>query len=375
MPNIFGKEVSDYAHLVEAREQGHDIEDFDSQRLVTENFKYARATEGGGANLSVNMLTDIDTEIQEYFYQRSNLMDLVPKKSDIARGAEAYGYDIEDGTGLGARVANDASGSDFPSAEVGITRDTEPLFPGGIAARWSYDDIWASDFGGYRFDDRKVERAARGALIHLEKVLQNGNGERASNAAMRGLFNQAVSTTAGDKTAAAFKVGDFHPALTDVLDESDFITTPNADKMVQQINTCISLLMEATGDAFVERTPAPMVMLVPIRYRSALSNTRLGGTSANIAQYLSENNEWSDEANQPLIIRAHPYLKNRGAASKGRFVFFIQHPDVLFNPAPMDPEAQESVRTLNGYEVAIRYRYGEVNILRPAGCLYGDVQA
>ena len=371
MRNIFGKTVEDYSHLVEARNQGVDVPDFNTQQLITPNM--ARAVEGGGANLPTDMLTDISTEIQEYFYQRSGLLDLIPEKSDIDRGAEAYGFDIENGTGVGKRVANDASGSDFPSAEVGVTRETKPLFPGAIAARWSYDDIWASDFGGYRFDDRKVVRASRGARTHLEKVARDGNGERAAGAQMRGLFNQAISTTAAHTKKATFEIGSFMPSVEDVIKEADFITTPDADKMITQVNECISLMMDATGDAFVDNVSSPMVLLIPIMYRSSMSNTRLSGTAANISQYLAENNEWTDETDQPLIIRAHPWLKGKGAGSKGRFVFFIQHEDIVVRPNPMDPEAQESVRELNGYAVGIRYRYGEVNFLRQAGGLYADV--
>ena len=176
MPDIFGRERHDYAHIRAIDDQMGDAAwERHQQSLATQRgsqvqphcFDVQRAPQDATAvGFITNNMLAIQSVADEILYTDYRLPEFISINSAIPEGAQSYGIRVRDRVGRATKVS--APGYDAPSATVSEDLVTHPLSYYGLDAIWSVDELREAMFGGVPLDTESVDAAVRGTMETME---------------------------------------------------------------------------------------------------------------------------------------------------------------------------------------------------------------
>lgn len=225
-----------------------------------------------------------------------------------------------------------------------------------------------------------IEMAAIGYRYTLEELGQamllpgtNLTIERA--AAARRAYEEMVHNVAlyGDARKQWFGLTN-NPLPAIVNQSSSFASlvaggTPgDIAAIMQAINGLLANIWQSSATVEMADT-----LLLPLSTMTLLSMTQLTNTTMNLMQWIRQNNLYTSETGQPLMIRGVRGLDTAGASGTGRAIAYRRDPDVLKMHIPMTHRFLPVWQT--GpivFDVPGIFRLAGLEIRRPGAIRYMD---
>jgi hypothetical protein len=293
-------------------------------------------------------LLRINTEIEMQVYPAFDYARLMPVNTDGDMwdiGTVFYSGDI-----AGQAQWLSGKGFDMPYADISTTQLLQANHFAGIGYEWSLQELQRAAKLGRNLSNEKAGAARKVAEAFIYGVAIRGNGEKA----LTGLVNDPVVPTAN------------------VAADGTGATTTWSTKTPDQINRDVNAALNAPYNATLETARANTLALPSTRLQY-IASTRIGDTQDTILKFVKENNAYTLETGQPLMIIGTRELETAGAGATARMIAYDNSRDVLqFHlPGPHEflPAFQKSAMT---WDVAGIMNVGGVEIKRPKGLAYRD---
>jgi hypothetical protein len=293
-------------------------------------------------------LLRINTEIEMQVYPAFDYARLMPVNTDGDMwdiGTVFYSGDI-----AGQAQWLSGKGFDMPYADISTTQLLQANHFAGIGYEWSLQELQRAAKLGRNLSNEKAGAARKVAEAFVNGVAIRGNGEKA----LTGLVNDPVVPTAN------------------VAADGTGATTTWSTKTPDQINRDVNAALNAPYNATLETARANTLALPSTRLQY-IASTRIGDTQDTILKFVKENNAYTLETGQPLMIIGTRELETAGAGATARMIAYDNSRDVLqFHlPGPHEflPAFQKSAMT---WDVAGIMNVGGVEIKRPKGLAYRD---
>jgi hypothetical protein len=293
-------------------------------------------------------LLRINTEIEMQVYPAFDYARLMPVNTDGDMwdiGTVFYSGDI-----AGQAQWLSGKGFDMPYADISTTQLLQANHFAGIGYEWSLQELQRAAKLGRNLSNEKAGAARKVAEAFVYGVAIRGNGEKA----LTGLVNDPVVPTAN------------------VAADGTGATTTWSTKTPDQINRDVNAALNAPYNATLETARANTLALPSTRLQY-IASTRIGDTQDTILKFVKENNAYTLETGQPLMIIGTRELETAGAGATARMIAYDNSRDVLqFHlPGPHEflPAFQKSAMT---WDVAGIMNVGGVEIKRPKGLAYRD---
>lgn len=292
---------------------------------------------------------NIETGIYETRYPDYDYASLIPVETsgnEWARGTMFYSTDS-----VGEATFLAGQGFDMPYADFNKTQFLTAHHLAGIGYEWNLEELQVAAMEGVPVSDMKAKAAKRAAEIMLFNIALTGSTEKN----WTGLFNNA-SVTAGNVAASGTAGGLLW-------------TTKTGDLQLADLNAPISGIFTGSLEAEMADTlilPTSALLTLGTTYRST-------STDRTLLDHIRENNVYSQQTGQPLMIRASRKLETAGAGGTRRMVAYRRSPEVVKFHLPMPhkflPPFQKGSMT---YEVAGIMRTGGTEIRLPSAIRYAD---
>lgn len=360
MPNIFGKDWSDYTHL-------RDIESDRKPRGLTEylqkknmNFSDFELNKGvktlrgmqdsvdpaAGVTWLRSNLSAMQPEVDEILYSNFRLQELLPIKTDIPEGAKSYFYQVVDHKGRGTFIDN--RGIMAPTATASAKTVTYDIRLGGIVAKWSNEDLRAALFGGVNLEAETIQAATEGSLDHIEAVGIGTSPEEW----FEGITNLS-------------KV----PVITAATPWSSL----SGDDLIKAITSPITSLIENTHEIFGRVIKSDLALYIPISLMDQLQSYRASVSDRTIMELTQKNNAWTHYTGRPLQFKQVQELDTAGGGNTRRVLYgFPTEPRVWEFSMPISPRAGVVIQEHFGVSLSFEYKISGVNAKRPEAMLYVD---
>ncbi len=368
MPDIFGRELEDYAHYQALAKQGilahYQQKQQQQSGLLPHNFnsleKRSRlftqaATDAQVISFLTENLQAIHTFIDEEIYQKFRLDRWVPVVTDVPEGATSYAYRIRTRTGKGQLV--DDTGRDLPTAAVGLRTVAYKLYTGGIAPTWTKQELRSGLLEGMALDTETLEAGIEGVMDHIEDVGLTGGD--IPNAA--GLINQPTSTTSSDDKILQMQV------------LNTLWTTGTPEELRSAVTDAINQLIATTRETVGTRIRQGLTVYTSVNVHNKLTSTPMG-TDANksIWEFIQFYNGWTQYTDTLPILEAVAELSTAATGDKERVIVGINDRRVMELAMPMQPRESQPIYQGFNVSVPIEYRFSALNIKRPHMLLYLD---
>ena len=297
---------------------------------------------------------NIETSVYEIKYPSFDYASFVPvitEGNEWARGTLFYSMDS-----AGKAEWLNGRANDMPYADVSKTQYTQGFHMGGIGYEWNLEEINVARMEGIPLTDAKGRAARRIAEQFLWNVAMSGKSDGTnSEKNWTGLTNDANVPAAN---VAANGSG-----------SSTLWSTKTPDQILTDINAGLTGVFTTTQETEMGDT----VLLPTAIYQSIASTARSSNSDTTILKFLLENNAYTAQTGQPLLVRALRLLNTAGAASSGRAIIYRRDPEVLRFHLPMPhrflPPFQKSSMS---YEVAGIMRTGGLEVRLPKAISYLD---
>jgi hypothetical protein len=283
-------------------------------------------------------LLRINTEIEMQVYPAFDYARLMPVNTDGDMwdiGTVFYSGDI-----AGQAQWLSGKGFDMPYADISTTQLLQANHFAGIGYEWSLQEL---------------QRAAK-----LGRNLSNEKAGAARKVAEAFVYGVAIL------------VNDPVVPTANVAADGTGATTTWSTKTPDQINRDVNAALNAPYNATLETARANTLALPSTRLQY-IASTRIGDTQDTILKFVKENNAYTLETGQPLMIIGTRELETAGAGATARMIAYDNSRDVLqFHlPGPHEflPAFQKSAMT---WDVAGIMNVGGVEIKRPKGLAYRD---
>lgn len=293
-------------------------------------------------------LLRINTEVEmqvypDFDYSRLMFVNTDGDMWDI--GSVFYSGDI-----AGAAQFLSHKGFDMPYADIATSQHLQANHFAGIGYEWSLGELQRAAKAGRQLGSEKAMAARKVAESFLYGIAIRGNAEKNQT----GLVNDANVPTANVSA-----------------DGTGGLTT-FASKTPDQINRDVNAVLNAPFNATKE-TQRANTLLLPSTRLQYMASTRIGDGSDTILKFVRENNVYTLETGQPLVIRSSRELDTAGAGGTARMMAYDNDRGVVqFHlPGPHEflPAFQKSSMT---WEVAGIMNVGGVEFRRPKGAAYRD---
>ncbi|HBT01640.1 MAG TPA: hypothetical protein DEB47_17690 [Citreicella sp.] len=279
-------------------------------------------------------------------FDYSALMPVITEGSEWAQGVTFRSSDA-----AGKAEFLSGKGFDMPYADVSQTQFLKGFEMAGIGYEWSLEEIQQAALAGRQLGTEKADAAKRIAEQLLWNIAMTGSTEKN----WTGLINDAnvpAADVAGNGTGSA-----------------TFWAAKTPDQILADINAGLTGVFTTTQ----ETEMADTVLMPTALYQSLASTPRSANSDTTILSYLLQNNAYTAETGQPLLVRGLRSLATADAGGDGRVVIYRRAPDVLRFHLPMPhrflPPFQKSSMT---WEVAGIMRTGGVEIRLPKAMVYLD---
>lgn len=350
MANIFGKEIGDYQHLA-LLEKAKKLDAHmaaltrnNKQLFDANSVKFNDDTQALG--FITNNLMAIQSEVLETLFTAYRLPDFMPIKSDVPIGADSYAYRVLNKYGEGDFIEN--YGNDAKEAQVSAGLIAAQIFPGGIKAKWSYQDLQSAMFSGVSLDSETIEAATFGAIKHIEKVGIIGSTKKN----LKGLINQtAVTATTASAT---------------------FASSTDGQSIVTTINNAINQIISQTNEVFGRTIRTGLTIYLPVTQFNIVNTLFYGvNKDKSVAEWLSVRNAWTAYTGAPIEFKSVIELKGAGASSTDRMLIGFNDRQVM-EIATIDPRVLQIQNEGFYYSAPIFYKVSGLNVKHPGGMLYVD---
>ena len=374
MPDIFGLEREDYAHIRAIDEQlgdgaweqsqraqvqrfggGLTVHNFDALgRAGVDNVLMRAPQDAQALGYVTNNMLAIQAVADEILYTDYRLPDFVAINSSIPEGARTYGVRVRDRKGNAARVT--APGYDAPSATVSESLVTQELHYYGLDAIWSIDEIREAMFGGVPLDTESVDAAIRGEMETMEATALTG-GEYGD----LGLLNLRYNSG---------------PSADRVLHETSDqeFSAMTSQEIRNLINGEISSLIESSKETMGRNVRAGMTVYLPGPQYDLLTTRYIGDNAdKTLMKAILEDNPWTHfTKGQPLMIERVLELAEIGASGSDRMVISLRNPRICEMGVSINPRVIRILDHGRVIKAQTEAKFSTLFVKRPKQIKYVD---
>jgi hypothetical protein len=239
-------------------------------------------------------------------------------------------------------------GNDVPMADVSQTQFLRENHLAAIGYEWSLQELKRAERMGTNLPASKALAASKIAQAFQYNIAISGHAEKGWS----GLINTAGIPTAN---VAAGASGVSWPLKT-------------ADETLADINTA---LYDVTNNT--NQTEIANRLLLPTTAIQGMAGKRMGSTSDTLLKFVRENNAYTLETGQPLVIRGLRDLETAGSGGTRRMVAFSASPEAVQFYLPGDHEflAPYQVNSMS-WEVVGLMNLGGTEVRLPKTISYRD---
>ena len=296
-----------------------------------------------GLAFTISQLSSLEAKIYETKYQGIRFQEFVPVDSSDPEWVDNITYLSFDAVTMGKFIG--ANGKDLPESDINASKSTIPVFYGGLAMRWSLDELRKSQAMRMPIDASKGAANYRGYMEHKQKVAYFGDSDRG----IGGLFNNA--------NVSEVEATGFAP------------DTATGDEWVDMLNKQFELVYENSANTHV-----PNMQLIPQNLWKYLLKPMNSVSTITRLQYYIENS-YAKSLGVDLTVKPVFQLNNIGANSTGRIMTYELNPENLVMKDPMPyrtiaPQAEGLT-----IKVPAEYKFGGVEFRYPGSALYTDMPA
>lgn len=361
MPDIFGKEIHDYA-LLNAMAKKKILDSHNEQlkiRGLSHNFdalpgihnpKIVPLNDIEAAAQALGFVTNnfqaIQAMVEEILYTDFRLDNYFPIITTIPEGAKTYSYKVINKYGRGKFIDN--SGKDANRASASMQNVPYGLEYAGIIPSWTLEDIRGAAFSGIPLDTHTIQAGTDGCLDHIEIVGLTG----AAGRGFTGLVNQ-----------------------TDIPASNSAKTIANmtADEMVTFIQNGVADIIEQTAEVMGIRIKSGMMIYVPIAQQALLLHTKLAtDASKTVWEYVSVNNLWTARTGETLKLEGVAEMAGAGEGATDRSLFGFNNERIMEMAMPIQPRVIRLLDLHYGVDAPMEYKISGLNVKRPTAMRYYD---
>jgi hypothetical protein len=241
-------------------------------------------------------------------YEYASLVPVVTEGNEWARSTVFYSQDI-----VGQADWISGAANDIPYADIDRAQYEHGFRMAGIGYQWNLEEINVARMLGQNLPADKASAARRVAEKMNYDLALRGSTEKG----WTGLINDA-GVTAGDVAANGTGV-------------TTWWANKTPDQILADINGGLTGVYTGSSETEMANTillPTAIGQDLGSRPRSATSDT-------TILQFLKENNVYTQETGQPLMIRGLRDLATADPGGDGRVVIYRRDPEVLRYHLPM----------------------------------------
>ena len=373
MPDIFGREAHDYAHirdmqaegLWERHQQAHaelrpaSLPQHDFTALasgVPAELQRATQDQQAVGFLTNNMLA-IQSMADEVLYTAYRLPDFVSLNTMIEEGARSYGVRVRDRRGRADRISG--PGYEAPSAIVSESLPTQTIEWYGLDAEWSIDELRGAMMAGTPLDTETIEAAVTGTMETMEAVGLTGGGYDGAT----GLLNHATASAAS-ATQVQLSTQGSNMTFADI-GSTEIRTLINGE-----ISGIISGSMETLGRNISEG----MTVYLPGEQYDLLTTLYIGDDARQtLMKSILADNPWTHfTKGKALMIERVLELAGIGGSSSDRMVVGLKHPRVAEMGVSIQPRVLRVMDKGRVVCAQVEAKFSELFMKRTIGLRYTD---
>ncbi len=299
-------------------------------------------TADDGLAFFTSQLSVLESRIYETKYQNIMFQEFVPVDTSDPEWVDAVTYISYDAVTMGKFIA--ANGKDLPESDINASKSTIPVFYGGIAARWSLDELRKSQQLRMPIDTTKASANYRGYQEHQQQVAYFGDSDRG----VTGLFNN-------DNVAETSITIDFSSA--------------SGTEITKALNEVINDVYESSAQVHV-----PNMMLIPQSIWQYMLQPVTSVSDMTVLEYYKANN-MSQSLGVTLNIRPVYQLNDIGTNSTGRVMAYEMNNENLVMKSPMPYRTIAPQPEGLTVKVPAEYKFGGVEFRYPGSAVYADLPA
>ncbi len=361
MPDIFGRNAQDYAHILalsdaDQRSQvdamsrvagGRDI--FDALPRAGQQIMQPLAdveTNAQALGFLTNNLQAIQAMVEEILYLDFRINDWIPMVTDVPEGAVTYAYRVVDRQGQGSFISN--MGTDANSAEANVRLQPYGLEYGGILPEWNYEDLRRAMFGGISLDRETIQAGTEGCMDHIEQIGLLGD----SSVNFQGLTN--------------------HSDIS-IANASGTLASMTAAQVLTFLQSQTTAAITRTNEIFGRVLKRGFTFYVPINQYALITETPLGDNSdKSIWDFYKTNNTWYNYTGEMPMIKAVAEMDQAGAGSSDRMLVGFNESRVMEMAMPFGPRVINTIQKPFGVCTPMEYKISGLNVKRPGAMQYVD---
>ncbi len=361
MPNIFGKESSEYRYLTDSvpeaaknlrqigKHRFDQLGSFHDAILKSRFSDVELVTQAIG--FTTNNLEAIQAEIDEVLYLDFRADEWLPFVTNIPEGAQTYAYRVLDRQGRGTFI--ERRGTNATDASISMAKVPYSLAYGGLNASWTREDLRSAAFTGVGLDTETINAATIGAMDHIETIAINGDVDNDAGISFEGITNLTGVTTG---TAAKT------------------ILLQSGDELQAFLTAQISAIIADSSTIFGSRIRSKLAFYLPtVQYNEVVTKPYGDNRDKTVWEFVRMNNAWTARTGQPVELREVIELKGAGAAGVDRMITGFPDESKVWEMAlPISPRVINTFDTGFVLNAPIEYKCSGVNLKRPAGVRYTD---
>lgn len=299
-------------------------------------------TADDGLAFFTSQLSVLESRVYETKYQKIRFQEFIPVDTSDPEWVDTITYISYDAVTMGKFIA--ANGKELPESDINASKSTIPVFYGGVAARWSLDELRKSQQLRMPIDTTKATVNYRGYQEHQQKVAYFGDSDRG----ITGLFNGANVAT--ETTAVDF-------------------ASASGTEIVDALNDALDSVYADSAETHI-----PNMQLVPQSIWKYLIKPMNEYTDKTILEYYLENN-LSRSLGVNLTVQPVYQLNGIGTNSTGRIMSYEMNDENLVMKSPMPYRTIAPQPEGLTVKVPAEYKFGGVEFRFPGSAVYTDLPA
>ena len=361
MPNIFGKEVTDYQHLIKlqaaklidaynagnkARGRDHMFNALPSAHNPKPMPMNLRDADAQAVSFITNNLQAIQAEIEEILYLDFRLDEFFPIITNVPEGARTYSYRVVDRLARGSFIDN--TGKDAGVASVSVQNVPYALQYAGLIPEWTREDLRNAVFSGISLDSETIAAGTEGCMDHIEIVGLTGD----ARFGFQGLTN--------------------HDQITKATAAKTFALS-TADEIVTSLQSYISMVIVNTVEIASRIIKTGLTLYLPIAQYDRLTTLPYGDNRDKTAwEFLKRSNPWSNRTGQELKIASVAEMDGAGDGDTDRMLLGFNNARVMEFAMPIAPRIIDTIPQAFSITAPMEYKISGLNVKRPGFNLYVD---
>jgi hypothetical protein len=290
----------------------------------------------------LSQTSHIEAQVYQIRYPDIQYSNLIPVDTSAHPFAKTVTYFSSDKFGAAEWINGNAD--DVPIAGTQRSKHETSVYTAGIGYAYGWEEIQHAQMLGINLtaDDAMAARRAYEEMV--DRVALEGDTSKG----FEGLFNHS------DIPVVAPITGDW--------------TTATADQILADVNGALAGIHSNTKTVELADT-----LVLPWTRMHTISTKRLGDTSMTVLEFLRQNNIYTANTGQPLMIRGVRGLDTAGTSGTPRMLTYRRSPEVLKLHIPMPhrflPAYQAGPLR---FEVPGVFRLGGLDIRLPKAMAYTD---